>query len=65
MKIREQHNAGRQTLKIVLHGRRKRGRPTQRWMDCANRDTSAIEPTEDDVHDITGCMTIVSVAATP
>ena len=33
-------------------GRRKRGRPKQRWMDCANRYMRAIGTTKDEVHNI-------------
>ena len=46
-------------------GRRKRGRPKQRWMDCANRDMRAIGTTKDEVHDRTGWRRIVSATATP
>ena len=45
-------------------GRRKRGSPKQRWMDCVNRDMRAIGTTKDEVHDRTGWRIIVSAAAT-
>ena len=30
----------KKTLEMVPPGRRKRGRPKQRWMDCVNREPS-------------------------
>ena len=65
VKRRDQEYVGRQTLEMVPPGRRKRGRPKQRWMDCANRDMRAIGTTKDEVHDSTIWMRIVSAAATP
>ena len=56
---------GRKTLEMVPSGRRKRGRPKQRWMDCVNRYMRAIGTTKDEVHDRTGWMGIVLAAATP
>ena len=52
-------------MEVVPPGRRKRGRPKQRWMDCVNRDMRAIGTTSDKVHDRTGWRRIVSAAATP
>ena len=43
---------------------RRRGRLKLRWMDCVNRDMSAIWTTEDEVHDRTGWSKIVSAAGT-
>ena len=65
VKRRDQDYVGRQTLEMVPPGRRKRGRPKQRWMDCVNRDMRAIGTTKDEVHDRTGWRRIVSAAATP
>ena len=56
---------GIQTLEMVPPGRRKRGRPKQRWVDCVNRNMRAIETTTNEVHDRTGWRRIVSAAATP
>ena len=50
---------------MVPPGRRKRGRPKQRWMDCVNRDMRAIGTTKDEVHDRIVWRRIVSAAATP
>ena len=65
VKRRDQDYVGRQTLEMVQLGRRKRGRPKQRWMDCVSRDITAIGTTKDEVHDRTGWRRIVSAAATP
>ena len=55
---------GSKTLETVPPGKRKRGRPNQRWVDCVNRDMRAIGTSKDEVHDITGWRRMVSVAAT-
>ena len=65
VKRRDQDYGGRKTLEMVPPGRRKRGRPKQRWMDCVNRDMGAIGTTKDEVHGRTGWRRIVSAAATP
>ena len=65
MKILDQDYVGRKTLEMVPPGRRRRGRPKQRWMDCVNRDMRAIGTTRDEVHDRTGWRRIVSAAASP
>ena len=36
VKRRDEDYVGRKTLEMVPPGRRKQGRPTQRWMDCVN-----------------------------
>ena len=66
-KRRDQDYVGRQILEMVPPGRRKRGRPKHRWMDCVNRDMRAIYigTTKDEVHDRTGWRRIVFAAATP
>ena len=46
-------------------GRRKRGRPPERWMDFVNREMRVIGTTKDEVHDRTDWRRIVSAAATP
>ena len=40
-------------------GRRRRGRPKQRWMDCVNRHTRTIATTKDEDHNRTGWRRIV------
>ena len=57
---KDQDYVGRKTLEMVPPGRRKRGRPKQRWVDCVNRDMVAIGTTKDEVHDRTGWRRIVS-----
>ena len=64
-KRRDQDYVGRKNLEMVPPGRRKRGRPKQRWVDCVNRGMRAIGPTKDEVHDGTGWRRIVYAAATP
>ena len=59
---RDQDYVGRKTLEILPPGRRKRGRPKQRWMDCVIM--KAIGTTKDEVHDRSGWRRIVSAAAT-
>ena len=65
VKRRYQEYVGRMTMEMVPPGRRKRGRPKQRWMDCVNRDMRAIGTTSDEVHDRTGWRRIVSAETTP
>ena len=65
VKRRDQDYVRTNTLVIVTPGRRKRGRPKQRWMDCVNRDMRATGTTKDEVRDRTGWRRIVSAAATP
>ena len=65
VKKRYQEYVGRNTLEMVPPGRRKRGRPNQRMMDCVNRDMRAIGTTKGEVHDRTGWRSIVSAAETP
>ena len=64
VKRRDQEYVGRKTLVMVPPGRRKRGRPKQRWMDCVNRDMRDIGTTKYEVHDRTSWRRIVSVAVT-
>ena len=65
VKRRDQDYVGGKTLEMVPPGRRKRGRPKQRWMDCVNRDMRAIGTTKDEVHERTGWRRIVFAATTP
>ena len=62
MNRRDQEYVGRQTLEMVPPGRRRRGRPKQRWMYCVNRDMRAIGASADE--DRTGWGRIVSPEAT-
>ena len=59
VKRRDQDYIGRKTQEMVPSGRRKRGRPKQRWMDCVKRDMRAIGTMKDEVHDRTGWRRIV------
>ena len=54
VKRRDQEYVGRKTLEMGPPGRRKRGIPKQRWMECVNRDMITIGTTKDEVHDRTG-----------
>ena len=65
VKRRDQDYFGRQTLEMVPPGRRKRGRPKKRWMDCVNRDMRVIGTTKDEVHDRTGWKRILSATPQP
>ena len=65
VKRRDQEYIGRKTLDMVPPGRRKRGRPKQRWIDCVNRYMRAFGTTKDEVHDRTDWRRIVSDAASP
>ena len=47
---RGQDYVGRKTLEMVPPGRRKRGRPKQRWMDYVKRDMRTIVTTKYEVN---------------
>ena len=59
VKMRDHDYVGRNTLEMVPPGRRNRGRPRQRWMDCVNRYMRAIGTTKDEIHVRTGWRRIV------
>ena len=62
VKRRDQHYDRRQIMEMVPLGRR--GRSMQKWMDCVNRDMTAIWAAEGEVHDRTGWRRIVPAAVT-
>ena len=56
----------KKTVEMVTPGRRGRGRPKPRWMDCVKRDIRSIGTTKDDsMTDGTGWRRNVSAAAIP
>ena len=55
---------GRNSLEMVPPGRRKRGRPKQRWVDCVNRESSERRKTRS-MTELAGGELCVSAATTP
>ena len=65
VKRREPQYVCQRVMNMVPPGRRKRGRPKMRWLDCVNNDLKVIGATEDDVHDRDSWRRVISATATP
>ena len=50
---REEDHVGKQTMEMEVQGRRKRGRPKKRWIDCVKEDLRGREIDEAEVYNRT------------
>ena len=50
---RDETYVGRRMMELEVQGRRGRGRPKRRWMDCMREDMREKQLAEEDVHDRT------------
>ena len=50
---REEDHVGKQTMEMEVQGRRKRGRPKKRWIDCVKEDLRTRNIDETDVYNRT------------
>ena len=48
VKRREEGYMGKRMMEMAVPGRRKRGKPTRRWMDLAREDMERVRATEGD-----------------
>jgi len=65
VKRKDQNFVGRYTLEMKPPGKRRRGRPKLRWLDCVASDMKDIGATEEDAKDRQRWKKFVSAAATP
>lgn len=65
VKRRDPGYVGRYTLEMDPPGKRKKGRPKLRWLDCVSSDLKDIGATEDDAKDKKRWKKLVSAKATP
>ena len=65
VKRKDSNYVGRYTLEMEPPGKRRRGRPKLRWLDCITSDMKDMGATEEDAKDRLRWKTIVSAAATP
>ena len=53
VKRRDDDYVGKRVMRMEVEGRRKRGRPKRRWMDCVSDDMKKRCITETDAHNRT------------
>ena len=56
---REEGHIGKRVLKMEVTGRRRRGRPERRWMDCVREDMKEKNLEERDVKDRNKWKTLI------
>ena len=52
MQKMEENNEVRAVVDMIAPGKRPRGRPRGRWMDCVRRDMQGLRITREDAQDI-------------
>ncbi len=58
----EENNEVRAVVGMRVPGKRPRGRPRRRWMDCVRRDMQALQITPEDAQDRTFWKTRIRAA---